>query len=126
MLEEVSTSNKAGWLSVVRPGSALLLPVEGNEFMSCSEEWISHDGSKKVGITRIAKGAEPMNFEQVFPESAFILSGHMAITLEDGSRLDLHAGDLAQVQPGVRCTIEIIETVHFFFVMTSIGETVKA
>lgn len=125
MTDEVSKSTIAGGLTVLRPASAPHLPVEGDAFMSCSEEWGSPDGSKKVGSTRILKGAAPMEFEQQFPESAFILSGHMAITLVDGSRIDLREGDLAQVLPGTKCTIEIVETVHFFFVMTSIKQPVE-
>jgi uncharacterized cupin superfamily protein len=49
----------------------------------------------------------------------------MIVTLEDGTRFDLHPGDMAQVLPDTKCTVEIVETVHDFFVLTSIDGPVE-
>lgn len=106
-------------LSVFRPGDAPLVPVEGDDYSSGSEVWTSPDGSKKVGSFRIRQGGGVIDFHQRFHESTFILSGHMIVTLEDGTRIDLKAGDLAQVLPGTKCKLEIVETVHDFFVLSS-------
>ncbi len=110
---------------VVRPADAPLHPVEGDSFASCSDVWTSPDGSKKVGSYRIRQGGGRFEFHQRFHESTYILSGHMIVTLEDGTRFDLRAGDLAQVLPGTRCSIEIAETVHDFFVLSSMDGPVE-
>ena len=78
-----------------------------------------------MGSYRIRRGGGVFDFHQRFHESTYILSGHMAVTLEDGTRTDLRAGDLAQVLPGTRCKIEIIETVHDFFVLSSVDGPVE-
>lgn len=125
MSDKASSSNNVSGLSVFRPGDAPLSPVEGDEFSSSSEVWTSPDGSKKVGSYRIRKGGGVFDFHQRFHESTYILSGHMVVTLEDGTRTDLRAGDLAQVLPGTKCKIEIIETVHDFFVLSSTNGPVE-
>lgn len=118
-------SNAMPGLTVFRPGDAPLSPVEGDELSSASEVWTSPDGSKKVGSYRIRQGGGVFDFHQRFHESTYILSGHMIVTLEDGTRTDLRAGDLAQVLPGTKCKIEIVETVHDFFVLSSIDGPVE-
>jgi len=125
MSDNASNTNITAGLTVFRPGDAPLFPVEGDEFSSSSEVWTSPDGSKKVGSYRIRKGGGVFDFHQRFHESTYILSGHMVVTLEDGTRTDLRAGDLAQVLPGTRCKIEIVETVHDFFVLSSVNGPVE-
>jgi uncharacterized cupin superfamily protein len=110
---------------VFRPADVPLYPVEGDEFSSMSAVWTSPDKSKKVGSYRIRKGGDPFEFHQRFHETTFILSGHMIVTLEDGTRFDLRPGDMAQVLPDTKCTVEIVETVHDFFVLTSIDGPVE-
>ena len=106
-------------MSVFRPQDAALHPVDGDTYSSASEVWTSPDGSKKVGSYRIRQGGGVFDFHQRFHETTYILSGHMIVTLEDGTRFDLRAGDLAQLVPGTKCKIEIAQTVHDFFVLTS-------
>ena len=106
-------------MSVFRPADAPLHPVDGDPYSSASEVWTSPDGSKKVGSYRIREGGEAFQFVQKFHESSYILSGHMIVTMEDGTRFDLRAGDLAQLIPGTSVMIKIAETVHDFFIITS-------
>jgi uncharacterized cupin superfamily protein len=80
---------------------------------------MSPDRSKMVGAYRITAIGEKFEFQQRFHETTYILAGHMVVTLKDGRRFDLRPGDLVQVLPGTQCTIEVVETVHDFFVITS-------
>jgi uncharacterized cupin superfamily protein len=106
-------------ISVFRPADAPLTAVRGTPGHASSEVWTSPDGSKMIGSYRIMASGEKFDFHQKFHETTFILSGRMMVTLSDGQRFDLRAGDLVQVLPGTTCMIEVLETVHDFFVMTS-------
>lgn len=106
-------------ISVFRPADAPLAEVKGSPGHASSEVWTSPDRTKMIGAYRITAGGEKFDFHQKFHETTFILSGRMVVTLGDGQRFDLRAGDMVQVLPGTTCTIEVLETVHDFFVMTS-------
>ncbi len=114
-----SAATSVAAISVFRPGEVALAPVEGQTGHSISSIWTSPDRSKMVGAYRITAGGGKFEFHQQFHETTFILSGHMVVTLGNGQRFDLRPGDLVQVLPGTMCTIEVLETVHDFFVLTS-------
>lgn len=120
-----SPTEAAERLVVVRPAELPLTLVptppeevlEGSPIWKATDVWTSPDGSKMTGAFHSTPGR--FRWFQAFHEMTYVMSGHMIVTLEDGTSVDLKAGDMVQVLPGTRCEIEVVETVHDFFVVTS-------
>jgi uncharacterized cupin superfamily protein len=114
------TVEKRPGMTVIRPGELPLSPLPEDPLSHASEVWSSPDGAKKVGTYQALRGAQ-FEYEQRYHESLYILSGRATFVLEDGTKFDLRAGDLAQILPGTKFKGSVSETMTLFFIITSEG-----
>ncbi|MGD6741777.1 cupin domain-containing protein [Streptomyces sp. BH106] len=119
------TAEPVAVATVTRPAEQALVPqipspeeiLEGDPVWEATEVWVSPDGSKMSGAFRSTPGR--FKWYQAFHETTYMMAGHMIVTFEDGTSISLKAGDMVHLLPHTRCEIEVVETVHDFFVVTS-------
>ncbi|MEN2475189.1 MULTISPECIES: cupin domain-containing protein [Burkholderia] len=76
--------------------------------------YVSKDGSKIMGTWICTPGKFEVNYEKW--EYCHFLDGYCIITPEGEKSVHLKAGDVFVIEPGMKGTWEVVETVRKYFV----------
>jgi len=76
--------------------------------------YVSADGSKIMGTWICTPGKFQVNYEKW--EYCHFLDGYCVITPDGMAPIHLRAGDIFVVEPGMKGTWEVVETVRKYFV----------
>ncbi|HCF9253924.1 TPA: cupin domain-containing protein [Pseudomonas aeruginosa] len=88
--------------------------IDGDPHTVNLNAYASADGSKLMGTWICTPGKWEVNYERW--EFCHFLDGYCIITPEGEQPVHLRAGDVFVIEPGLRGTCEVVETVRKYFV----------
>ncbi|RCH03286.1 cupin domain protein [Pseudomonas aeruginosa] len=88
--------------------------IDGDPHTVNLNAYASADGSKLMGTWICTPGKWEVNYERW--EFCHFLDGYCIITPEGEQPVHLRAGDVFVIEPGLRGTWEVVETVRKYFV----------
>lgn len=89
-------------------------PIKGDPHTITSNGYESADGKLLMGVWESTPGVWAIDYKDW--EYCHFLQGRCIITPENGEPVELKAGDIFIIEPGLRGTWEVIETVRKYYV----------